>query len=158
MPDKEEKPGAPGEEAPGTASGKSGPARSKAGSAGSGSTSSAGPGASSQAGAGEEQHKRGLEEKLDDFAEKFSKAMGDGVKRMENAFEKGFRDIRDNPSFSKSRVRGFFTSSTGGSILVVIGFVWLFYAVGLLDQPIFPALLIILGFYLMHKYKSDDGD
>ena len=106
--------------------------------------------------ASESTGKKGMEEKLDEFADRFSKAVTDGVKRMEGAFEKGVHDIRDNPSFSKSRVRGFFTSSTGGSVLVVIGFVWLFYAVGLLDKPVFPALLIILGFYIMHRYKSED--
>ena len=99
---------------------------------------------------------KGVEDKLDDFADRFSNAVTEGVKRMESAFEKGVNEIRDNPQFSKSRVRGFFTSSAGGSILVVIGFIWLFYAVGLLDKPVFPALLIILGFYLMHRYKSEE--
>lgn len=102
------------------------------------------------------EEKKSFEAKLDAFADKFSHALSDGVKRMESAFEKGREEIRDNPNFSKSRVRGFFTSSAGGSILVVIGFIWLFYAVGLLDKPVFPALLIILGFYIMHRYKSQD--
>jgi len=100
--------------------------------------------------------KKSFEEKLDSFADKFSHALSDGVKRMESAFEKGSQEIRDNPNFSKSRVRGFFTSSAGGSILVVIGFIWLFYAIGLLDKPVFPALMIIVGFYIMHRYKSGD--
>ena len=112
--------------------------------------------AAEEAATSESTGKKGMEEKLDEFADRFSKAVTDGVKRMEGAFEKGVHDIRDNPSFSKSRVRGFFTSSTGGSVLVVIGFVWLFYAIGLLDKPVFPALLIILGFYIMHRYKSED--
>jgi hypothetical protein len=101
-----------------------------------------------------ESEKRSFEAKLDDFADKFSGAVADGVKRMENAFEKGAKDIRDNPNFSQSRVRGFFTSSAGGSILVVIGFIWLFYAIGLLDNPVFPALMIIVGFYIMHRFKA----
>ena len=102
------------------------------------------------------EDKKGVEERLDEFADRFSNAVGEGVKRLESAFEKGMKDIKDNPQFSKSKVRGFFTSSAGGSVLVVIGFVWLFYAIGLLDNPVFPALMIIVGFYLMHRYKSED--
>ena len=42
----------------------------------------------------------------------------------------------------------------GGAVLIVIGFVWFFYAVGLLDNPIFPIIVIVIGFYLMQRYKS----
>ena len=84
------------------------------------------PSGSASTGTGEEQSssgKKGVEDRLDEFADRFSNAVGEGVKRLENAFEKGMKDIKDNPQFSKSKVRGFFTSSAGGSILVVIGFV-----------------------------------
>lgn len=100
------------------------------------------------------QSKRNVEDKLDDFANRFSKVMTDGVKRMEGAFDKGMEAIRDNPNLTSGKVKGFFTSSTGGAILVVIGFIWFFYAVGLLDMPIFPILVIVLGFYLMYRYKN----
>ena len=111
------------------------------------------PKASDEA-AGSEQAKRNVEDKLDDFATRFSKAMTDGVKRMEDAFDKGVKAVRDNPNVASGKVRGFFTSSSSGSILVIVGFVWFFYAVGLLGQPVFPILMILLGIYLMYKYRN----
>ena len=98
--------------------------------------------------------RKNVEEKLDDFAERFSRAMSDGVKRMESAFDRGMENLKNNPNTAPRRVGGFFTSSIGGAVLIVIGFVWFFYAVGWLDNPLFPVLVIILGFYLMRRYKD----
>jgi hypothetical protein len=103
---------------------------------------------------GSARTKRNVEDKLDDLADRFSKAMTEGVKRMEDAFGKGMQAVKDNPNLASGKVKGFFRSSTGGAVLVVIGFVWFFYAIGLLGQPIVPILVIILGFYLMYRYKG----
>lgn len=81
--------------------------------------------------------------------------MSDGVKKMEDAFEKGMDNIKSNPKFQEGRLRGFFTSSAGGAILVIVGVVWFAYAVGLLSNWIIPLLIIALGAYLMHRYKTD---
>ena len=81
--------------------------------------------------------------------------MSDGVKKLEGAFEKGMDNIKSNPKFQEGRLRGFFTSSAGGAILVIVGVVWFAYAVGLLSNWIIPLLIIALGAYLMHRYKSD---
>jgi hypothetical protein len=96
------------------------------------------------------RQKKGLEDKLDEFADKFSKTMSDGVKRMESAFQ----NIKDD-SATRGKIKGFFTSSHGGAVLVVIGVLWFFYAVGLFDNPVFPIILIVIGIYLMLRYKSD---
>lgn len=98
--------------------------------------------------------KKNVEDKLDDLADRFAKVMTDGAKRMEEVFVKGVQTIRDNPSLASGRVKGFFTSSTGGAVLVVIGFVWFFYAAGLLDEPVFPIIVIVLGLYLMYRYRE----
>lgn len=99
--------------------------------------------------------KKHVEDRLDDIANRFSRAMSEGVKRMEGAFEKGIKSVRENPELSRAKIKGFFGSSTGGGILVIVGFVWLFYAIGLLDQPVFPVLVIVLGLYLMYRNRND---
>ena len=99
--------------------------------------------------------KRNVEDRLDDIANRFSRAMSEGVKRMEGAFDKGIKSVRENPELSKAKIKGFFGSSTGGGILLIVGFVWLFYAIGLLDQPVFPILLIALGFYVLYRNRKD---
>ncbi len=96
-----------------------------------------------------------VEDRLDAFADRFSRAMSDGVKKMEDAFEKGMDNIKSNPKFQEGRLRGFFTSSAGGAILVIVGVVWFAYAVGLLGNWIIPLLIVALGAYLMHRYKAD---
>jgi hypothetical protein len=101
------------------------------------------------------ESKQSVEDKLDGFADRFSKAMTDGVKRMEDAFDRGMKSLKDHPDITSGRVKGFFRSSTGGSVLVIVGFVWFFYAVGLLDNALFPILVIILGIYLMYRYRSE---
>jgi hypothetical protein len=106
---------------------------------------------------GSARPKKNVEEKLDDMAERFSRTMTDGVKRVEAAFEKGMQNIRNNPDLDekRTRVKGFFTSSTGGLVLIVVGLVWFFSIVGWLHSPIFPILLIVGGFYLWQKYRND---
>jgi len=107
-------------------------------------------------GPGTGKGKRNVEEKLDDFADRFSKTLSEGAKRMEDAFEKGMKSLKDNPNIASGRVKGFFTSSQGGAILLVVGLIWFFYAVGLLGQPIFPIIMIVLGIYLMYRYRDKD--
>jgi len=94
--------------------------------------------------------KKGIEEKMDEIADKFSKTMSEGVKRMETAFQ----NVKDDAE-TRKKVKGFFTSSTGGAVLIVVGVLWFFYAVGLFNKPLFPIILIVIGAYLMFRYKSD---
>lgn len=115
-------------------------------------------GAESKAGAKRStRSKKSVEDKLDDLAERFSRGMTDGVKRMEAAFDRGMENLKSDPNIGSqtTKVKSFFKSSTGGVVLILIGFVWFFYTIGWFDSPVFPILLIILGFYLMQRYKNE---
>ena len=99
--------------------------------------------------------KRNVEDRLDDVANRFSRAMSEGVKRMEGAFEKGIKSVRENPELSRARIKGFFGSSTGGGILVIVGFVWLLYVIGLFNHWFFPVALMVLGIYVLYRNRKD---
>jgi hypothetical protein len=130
--------------------------KAKAKSTGAGPSESAGAGstgAEESTGAGE---KKSVEDRLDDVAERFSRVMSDGVKRMEGAFERGMENLKRDEAFGEktTKVTHFFQSSTGGVVLILLGFVWFFYTIGWFDSPIFPILLIVIGFFMMQKYRS----
>jgi hypothetical protein len=40
-----------------------------------------------------------------------------------------------------------------GLVLVFLGIVWLLHSLDILDQPIFPILLIVLGIYFITRSK-----
>jgi hypothetical protein len=102
------------------------------------------------------ERKKHVEDRLDDVADKFSKVMAEGVRRMEDAFDKGMKKIKDNPSIEGGNVKDFFFSSTGGGVLVVFGVIWFLYAIGLFDHWLFPLLVIALGLYLMYRHKPNE--
>jgi hypothetical protein len=110
-----------------------------------------GPGGPSEPGG--TRPKRHIEDRLDDLADRFSKVMSDGARRVEDAFDKGMQSVKENPDLASGRFRSFFKSPTGGMILVIVGLVWFFYTVGLFDKPVFPILLILVGLYLMYRNK-----
>ncbi len=105
---------------------------------------------SADAGAGTGQ-RREFEDKLDGLADKFSKTMSDGVRKLEATFDKGKDNLRDDmESQEKKKLSG---SPRMGAILLGLGLVWLLYALGVLSQPIFPILLIILGVYFLVRNR-----
>jgi hypothetical protein len=111
-----------------------------------------GPGGPSEPGG--TRPKRHIEDRLDDLADRFSKVMSEGARRMEDALDKGVQAVKENPDIAGGRVKTFFKSPTGGAVLVIVGLVWFFYTVGLFDKPIFPILLIVVGLYLMYRSKK----
>jgi hypothetical protein len=98
----------------------------------------------------EPKPKDGFDEKLDEVADKVSKTMSEGVKRLESAFE----SVKDNPEETKGKVKNFFKTSTGGTVILIIGILWLFLSQGWLTFPLFPVIVIGIGIYLMYRYKS----
>jgi hypothetical protein len=104
--------------------------------------------------AGTARDRKEFEERLDHFADRLSGAMSDGVRRLEEAFDKGKQNVREDRN-SKGRFSG---SPRMGMILVGLGIVWLLYSLGVLRQPIFPILLIVLGVYFLLRDRGDRGD
>jgi hypothetical protein len=94
--------------------------------------------------------RRDFEDKLDGLADKFSRTMSDGVKKLEEAFDKGKGNLREDMDSENKRLSG---SPRLGVILLGLGLLWLLYALGVLSQPIFPILLIIMGVYFLVRNR-----
>ncbi len=94
--------------------------------------------------------KKGFEDKLDEVADKFSKTMSDGVKQLESTFER----IKDNPEDTKGRVTNLFKTFRGGTIILIVGILWLALSMGWLNIPLFPIIVIVIGIYLMYRNKN----
>ena len=100
--------------------------------------------------------RHGVEDRLDDMADRFARAVSDGVKRLEDAFDKGAEQMRERHEGGEGRIRSFFASTTGGAVLIIVGLLWFLYAVGLFDNWVLPILLVIVGIYLLQRYKSSE--
>jgi uncharacterized membrane protein len=95
--------------------------------------------------------KKNFEEKLDEIADEVSKTVSEGVKRLEETVS----SIKERPEISESKIRTFFTSPMGGLVVLIIGVLWFFNAVGLFDNKVLPVILIAVGIYMIFKFKSD---
>jgi F0F1-type ATP synthase assembly protein I len=111
------------------------------------------------------------EERLDRAADRVSRAVTEGVHVLEDAYEKGKETIKEefdgrrsatDNTASDASTQSAFTAgpkpATKGSprvglILVGLGIVWLLNTLGILDQPVFPILLIVLGVYFIARSK-----
>jgi hypothetical protein len=113
------------------------------------------------------------EERLDRAADRVSRVMTDGVHVLEDAYEKGKETLKDEmngrrsttdpgPGVTPAATQSAFTAepkpATKGSprlglMLVGLGIVWLLHTLGILDQPVFPILLIVLGVYFIARAK-----
>lgn len=102
----------------------------------------------------EQKASKGFEEKLDSAADKFTKTISEGIKRIEDSFEQSKKNIKDSTTISE-KYKGIFNYPTGGFLLLVVGFVWLMYAVGFFDQVVFPIILMIIGLYMMLKKRNN---
>jgi len=113
------------------------------------------------------------EQRLDRAADKVSQAVGEGVHVLEDAYSKGketlkeeFESRRGPSSTTPGSPTGTADTSGGtgaaptvkgsprlGLMLVGLGIVWLLHSLGILDQPVFPILLIVLGVYFIARSK-----
>lgn len=92
-----------------------------------------------------------FESRLDEYANKISQAVSDGVKRVEEAFERGRENLRAEGG--EGGVKGLKGSPRMGTILIGFGIVWLLYIAGLFEHIIFPILLIGIGIYFVVRNR-----
>ena len=93
-----------------------------------------------------------FEEKLDGYAEKLSSTVSDGVKKVEEAFDKGKANLHEDIAASGEKAR-FKGSPRMGALLLGVGVVWLLMSLGALHHPVFPILLIIAGIYFLVRNR-----
>jgi hypothetical protein len=93
-----------------------------------------------------------FESKLDEYANKISGAVSDGVKKVEAAFEKGKENIKAESADGEG-LKGLKGSPRMGLILVVVGILWLLFTLDFFDQWIFPVLLVIVGLYFVIRNR-----
>lgn len=112
------------------------------------------------------------EERLDRAADRVSRAVTEGVHVLEDAYVKGKETLKeemnahptpDSTAPGATATGSAFTAEPQpaprkgsprlGLMLVGLGIVWLLHSLGILDQPVFPILLIVLGVYFIARAK-----
>lgn len=98
------------------------------------------------------------EERLDRYADRTAQAVKQGVHILEDAFDKGKETLKEETSGTRASDGTSDAPARKGSprlglALVFVGIVWLLHSLRILDQPVFPILLIILGVYLIARSK-----
>ncbi len=95
------------------------------------------------------------EERLDRYADRTADAVKKGVGILEDAFEKSKETIVNETTTQPGEEPG--TTRKGsprlGLAMVAVGIIWLLNTLGVLDQPVLPILLIILGVYFVARSR-----
>ena len=98
------------------------------------------------------------EQRLDRMAERVAGSVKDGVRVLEDAYDKGKETLQtETRGTTGAAADGGTTVKKGsprlGLALVALGIIWLLHSLGILDQPVFPILLIVLGVYFIARSK-----
>ena len=114
------------------------------------------------------------EERLDRAADRASRVVTSGVHMLEDAYEKGKETLKDeldgrtrassetvanandpaaHSAFTAEPKKASKGSPRLGLMLVAVGIIWLLNSLGVLNQPVFPILLIVLGVYFVARAK-----
>jgi hypothetical protein len=93
-----------------------------------------------------------FEQRLDGYADKMAGTVTDGIKKMEDAFDKGKHNIQEDLSTEGER-RRMSGSPRFGVILVACGMVWLLYTLDLFSYTALPILLVVAGLYLILRKR-----
>jgi hypothetical protein len=102
------------------------------------------------------------EQRMDRVADRVAGTVKDGVRVLEDAYEKGKEGLKAESTASSAGADASNASAASGSkkgsprlglALVALGIIWLLHSLGILDQPVFPILLIVLGVYFIARSK-----
>jgi hypothetical protein len=99
------------------------------------------------------------EDRLDRYADRTAQAVRKGVHVLEDAFDKGKETLKEETTRAEPGSAGADVSPASrgsrrlGLLLVFLGIVWLLHSLGILDQPVFPILLIVLGVYFLTRHR-----
>jgi hypothetical protein len=104
---------------------------------------------------------RDWEERLDRYADQTAHAVRKGVNVLEDAFDKGKETLKEEAARKEEGAGAGESSEPApnrgsrrlGLVLVFLGIIWLLHSLGILDQPVFPILLVILGIYFLTRSK-----
>jgi len=97
------------------------------------------------------------EARMDRYAQRVTDAVSDGVKRVEEAFDKGKENLRQDIKGAQG-MEGLKGSPRMGLILVGLGIIWLFLSLGILQHPIFPIIVIAVGlYYIVRSRRASAG-
>ncbi len=99
-----------------------------------------------------EKKEKELESKMDQTAKKFTETVADGVKKIEEAFEKGKENLREDIKGSEG-MQNLKGSPRMGLILLGLGFAWLLNTLGVFGHWVLPVFLMIAGIYFMLRNR-----
>jgi hypothetical protein len=99
---------------------------------------------------------RDYEDRMNRYTQRFADAVSDGVKRVEEAFDKGKENLRQDIKGAQG-MEGLRGSPRMGLILVGVGIVWLLFSLGILQHPIFPIIVIGVGLYYIVRSRRASG-
>lgn len=93
-----------------------------------------------------------FESKLDEYAEKLSSVVSDGISRMEKLYDQTKENLKsDATTADKLKKIGEYPKI--GQVLIGLGIIWLLFTLHVLDNWIFPVLLIVLGAFIVLRRK-----
>ena len=97
-----------------------------------------------------------FEEKMDQTARKFSDTVADGVKKIEEAFDKGKGNLRDDIKGSQGmeNIKG---SPRLGVIMLAGGLLWLLNSIGVFNSWMFPVALMVVGAYFIFRSRKSNS-